>query len=81
MSYLALSALFEYLCYESTIISIFLLFQCGDRLDTSESDVMTFKVDPRAVRVNGMLTFHKYNVLCHFLSFEVGNCVSNSSFK
>ena len=39
MSYLALSASFEYLCYGSTAIRNSLLFQCGDRLYTSESDV------------------------------------------
>ena len=52
MSELALSDSFEYLCYGyTTIISIFTL--------TAESDVygrqiLTTKVDPRAVRVQGL---------------------------
>ena len=38
-------------------LEIFLLIQCGDRLQSVESDVcgrqiLTTKVDPRAVRVN-----------------------------
>ena len=39
MSQLALSASFDYLCYGSTVIINILLFQCGDRLITSDSDV------------------------------------------
>ena len=47
----ALSASFEYLCYGFTPIINILLFQCGDRLWTSESNVyrrqiLTSKVDP-----------------------------------
>ena len=36
---IAVSASFEYLCYGSTAIINIILFQCGDRLWTSESDV------------------------------------------
>ena len=56
MSHLALSALFEYLCYGSTpIANIF--FQCWDRLYMIESDVyrrqiLTYKDGPRAKRVD-----------------------------
>ena len=39
MSQLALSALFEYLRYGSTAIINILIFQCGDRLYMSESDM------------------------------------------
>ena len=54
-----LSASFEYPCYGSYAIIKMLLFQCGGRLYTAESDVyrrqnLTFKVDPRAVRVSGI---------------------------
>ena len=57
MSQLALSALFEYLCYAATAIINILLFQCGDRLYTSDSDVyrlqnLTSKVCRRTDRVN-----------------------------
>ena len=51
MSLLALSALFEYLCYGSAAIKHISLFQCRDRFETSESDVyrrqiLTSKVGP-----------------------------------
>ena len=39
MSSLALPDLFEYLCYGSTAIINFLLVQCGDGLQSLESDV------------------------------------------
>ena len=39
MSYLTLSASFKYLCYRSTVNINVCLFQCGDRLKMSESDV------------------------------------------
>ena len=56
MSYLALPASFDYLRYGSTAITNILLFQCGDRLQASESDVcrrqiLTPEVDPRAERL------------------------------
>ena len=51
MSQLAFSASFEYLCYGYTVIIHILLFQCGERLWTSESyvykrQILTSKVDP-----------------------------------
>ena len=54
MSYLALSASFEYLCYGSITITICLIV---DQLKTSEPDVyrrqiLASKVDPPAVRIN-----------------------------
>ena len=58
MSPLALSASFEYLCYWSTAINIFLfLVRVGHRIYTSESDVyrrliLTSKDGPRGERVN-----------------------------
>ena len=59
MSWLALSDSFEYLCYGSTAIGIFLLLQCGDQLQLSESDVyrrqiLTTKVNSRTVRVKAL---------------------------
>ena len=49
-------------------LQIFLLLQCGDRLETSESDVyrrqiVTTKVDPRALRTKALHYFsinHEY---------------------
>ena len=57
MSQLALFASSLHLCYGSTAIINILLFQCGDRLYTSELDVcrrqiLTFKVGPRTERVD-----------------------------
>ena len=69
MSYLALSALFKYLCYGSTAINCW-FFQCvgggGGRLKTSESDVcrrqiLTSKDDPRSDKVN------RLDVLCQVI--------------
>ena len=56
MSPLSLSASFEYVCHGSTAILNTLLFQCGDRLQTSESvvygrQILTAKRGPRAERV------------------------------
>ena len=39
MSYLAISASFEYLCYGSAALAVFEPFQREGRLYTSESDV------------------------------------------
>ena len=51
MSLLALSALFEYICYESiAIINSFTLPARGLTLDV-RSRILTTKVDPRAVKV------------------------------
>ena len=66
MSYSALSASFEYLCYGSTAISNILLFQCGDRLYTSESDVcrrqiLTSNVGP-ALRELNQYDTHLYRL-------------------
>ena len=53
MSYLALSVSFDYLCYGSTVIVIFLAsFSAGVDFRSSESDVyrrqiLTSKVEPR----------------------------------
>ena len=60
MYYLALSYLFEYLCYGFTAIRNVLILsnsQSGDRLYVSQSDVsrhhiLTYKDGPRAERVN-----------------------------
>ena len=54
----ALSASFEYLCYGSMVIVIFLFFQCGG--PTLESDIyrcqiLMSKVSPRAERGNQSL--------------------------
>ena len=56
MSYLAHSDSFGYLCYGSTAIRRISLFQCGDRLQTSEPDlnrrqILTYKVDHPAGNV------------------------------
>ena len=56
MSQLALSASFQYQCSGSTAIKIVQLFQCGDRLYGSESDVyrrqiLMHKDGPRAESV------------------------------
>ena len=56
MSSLALSDSFEYLWYKSTAIRNIFTLTVRDRLQPSESDVnrrqiLTTKVDPRAVRV------------------------------
>ena len=53
MSYLALSASFEYLCYGSTAIINVLIRSVHGR------QILTTKVDPRAVRVNMLPTFDK----------------------
>ena len=58
------SASFEYLCYGSTAIINILLLQHGDRLYTSDSGVfrrqiLTSKVDPRAVGVKSYITENK----------------------
>ena len=60
---LALFDSFEYLIYGATVIINIVLFQCGDRLCTSESDVyrrqiLTYKVGPRAERV----IIHGYSI-------------------
>ena len=57
MFQLAPSASFEYLCYMSTTSIKKILFQCGDRLYTSESDVyrrqiLTYKDGTRTERAN-----------------------------
>ena len=54
MSWFALSASFEYLCYD--ILKILYFFQCGGRLYTSESDmnrrqILMYKDDPRAKKI------------------------------
>ena len=61
MSQFALSGSFEYLCYGSTAIINIFYSQCVDQLQSSESDVhrrqiLTAKVDPRAVRVKDLVT-------------------------
>ena len=55
MSYLALSASFEYLSYGSTAFVNILFFQRGDRIYMPESDVykhqiLTYKDAPRSER-------------------------------
>ena len=51
MSQLAFSDLFEYLCYESTaIINIFYLTES----DVYRRQILTTKVDPRAIRVEAL---------------------------
>ena len=63
MSYSAVSDSFEYLCYGPTAITNILLPQCGNRLESSESDVyrrqiLTTKLYPRAARVEiGLVLF------------------------
>ena len=53
MSYLALSASFDYICCGSTvIINIFTLTARGSTADVCRRQILTSKVDPRAVRVN-----------------------------
>ena len=56
MSQLDISAIFEYLCYVSTVTMFFLFLSARGRLQTSESDVsrrqiLTSKDGPRAERV------------------------------
>ena len=61
-------------------LEIFLLLQCGDKLQSSESDVyrrqiLTTKVYPRAVRVNGshpdmiFNLFFFHSIICRINSF------------
>ena len=52
MSYLALSASFEYLCYGSTAIINILILTARGSTFVCRRQILTTKVDPRAVRVN-----------------------------
>ena len=54
MSYLALSASFEYLCYGSMANINIYLIQWGDRLQ-----ILTSKVDPRSEKFN-IITKHLF---------------------
>ena len=77
MSQLALPDSFEYLCYGSTAIRNILLFQYGDRLKSSQSDVygrqiLTTKVDPHAV--------FKYLVLYYYIVITVDYFIKLFSF-
>ena len=59
MSYSALSDSFEYLCYRSTAIrNIFSLTVRGSTLDVRFRQILTTKVDPRAVRVKAWTNVH-----------------------
>ena len=55
-------------------LEIFLLLQCGDRLQSSESDVyrrqiLTTKVDPRTVRVKPLSVIKSF--LFHFIADQI----------
>ena len=63
----------EYLSYGFADIIYFLLFHCGDRLYTSESDVyrrqiLTYKDGPCADMVKHMAIL--FVIICIFISFQ-----------
>ena len=64
MTYLALSASFEYLCYESTAI-INICFHLGPSLSVFIRQNLTYKDGPRTERVNAFsagINFKRQNL-------------------
>ena len=64
MAYSDLPALFEYICYGSTVIINVYFFQCGDRFYTTEFDVyrrqnLTSKIVPRTENVESGFAFRR----------------------